>query len=209
MLFDMDASNLPVFGVAIVYDQRTYTQEFNLISKEGARLFWVAVLVLLQRRRRRPFDLAYFGAPMTPGYLAEQESDAYAVFADVTYEIVDRLFLTGGVRYSSEERTAHYETYSPVVGPRGEGTNSETFSSTTPCAVFAWELGDRSSVYASWSRDSSRARSTPRSRTSVMPFRPRRSTRTKSDTSRRSVTAFASVHRLSTMTTAICRWRVT
>jgi len=152
MLFDMDASNLPIFNVGIVYDQETYTQEFNLVSKEGSRLSWVTGLYYYNDEDGGPFEMAYMFNPVTPGYLAEQKSEAYALFADATYEIVDRLFFTGGVRYSSEKRTAHNETYSTIVGPIGEDTNSKTFDSTTPRAVLRWELSDRSSVYASWSQ---------------------------------------------------------
>ncbi len=80
-------------------------------------------------------------------------SKAYAAYADATYELADKLFLTGGIRYSDEKRTIRYFVVpgvNPVVAPPAQ--NAANFSSATPRAVLRYELAPRTSIYASFSK---------------------------------------------------------
>ncbi len=83
-------------------------------------------------------------------------SDAYAFYADATYNFSDRLFLTGSLRYSHEKR---HINFNEVAGPAiGTGTvaapvsKDADFNSTTPRVVLRYELAPRTSIYASWAK---------------------------------------------------------
>lgn len=150
--FAIDGSNLDIFANRYIVTDRTYTQEFNLTSKPGSALSWVLGAFYYDDNEHGPFDLSLGGAPEGPGYFAQQSSRAFAVFGDATMEVGGNIFLTGGLRYNVEKRAGRYETFSPVVGPVGEGSGKHTFRSATPRAVIRWEPSDRTSVYGSYSR---------------------------------------------------------
>ncbi len=80
-------------------------------------------------------------------------SKAYALYADGTYNLSDKLFLTAGVRYSNEKRRINYfvvpNTAAAVAPPADK---KASFSSTTPRFVLRYELAPRTSIYASYSQ---------------------------------------------------------
>lgn len=78
-------------------------------------------------------------------------SKAYAFYLDATYLIANKLFLTGGVRYSHEKRRiAYFELPGAVTAIVAPADKSATFSSATPRAVLRYELGARTNIYASF-----------------------------------------------------------
>ena len=80
-------------------------------------------------------------------------SKAYALYADATYKLTDKLFLTGGIRYNDEKRTIRYFVVpgaNPVVAPPAQ--NAASFTGSTPRAVLRYEIAPRMSVYASFSK---------------------------------------------------------
>lgn len=80
-------------------------------------------------------------------------SKAYALYADATYKLTDKLFLTGGIRYNDEKRTIRYFVVpgaNPVVAPPAQ--NAASFTASTPRAVLRYEIAPRMSVYASFSK---------------------------------------------------------
>jgi iron complex outermembrane recepter protein len=83
-------------------------------------------------------------------------SDAYALYADATYHLGDRLFLTGSLRYSSEKRHINFfEAAGPAIGAgtlAAPVSKDATFHSTTPRVVLRYELASRTSIYASWGK---------------------------------------------------------
>jgi iron complex outermembrane receptor protein len=74
---------------------------------------------------------------------------AYAAYADATYQLTDKLFVTGGVRYSHEKQS--------IVSVRIPGIAvttpiDATWSATTFRAVARYEVAERTNVYASFSQ---------------------------------------------------------
>ena len=150
---DFDQSNIPIFHLYFPYRQKSYSQELNLTSKAGGRLDWVLGLYYFHDNdRQTDFQISVGGAPFVPGFLSHQVTSAGAAFADGTYEIADSLFITAGLRYSIERKSADYLTQSVIVGPLGGDSASKTWRSLTPRLVARYEIGDRTNIYASWSR---------------------------------------------------------
>ncbi|QNA86613.1 TonB-dependent receptor [Sphingomonas sp. So64.6b] len=80
---------------------------------------------------------------------AHMQVDAYAIFGEGTYALTDRLKVTAGVRYSTENRT--------FLSRRNAGTPLTAFRSLnvdawTPRVSVIYALNDNSNVYATYSK---------------------------------------------------------
>ena len=88
-------------------------------------------------------DSGYFSASGSYG-----DTKSIAGYADVTYQVLDRLFLTGGVRYSHDQMLSPETRLSTgtVTFP------SLTYNKATSRAVVRYSLDDKSNIYASFSQ---------------------------------------------------------
>jgi iron complex outermembrane receptor protein len=154
--FETDAT------AAVVYDQifqeryRTATQEINLASNKPGRLQYVVGVYLYDETQQSYGGLAgglLVTGRQTPPYQVQRSNftttESYAGYADLTYEAIDHLFLTGGIRYSHEKKDA--TIWAPTNGAL-EGQREATWDATTPRAVIRWEFAQNTNVYASWSK---------------------------------------------------------
>jgi iron complex outermembrane receptor protein len=145
---DSDKSNYAFQTIGFEPRDRTFTQEFNLSSNGNGPLQWVLGAYYYRDRA------AYNNLEVTPEggsafkFLdAGLNTDAYALFADVTYEVVDRLFLTGGLRYNHEKTEG---TFASILDGYTPTSASKNFNNVSPRAVIRYELTPRSNVYASF-----------------------------------------------------------
>ena len=155
---DRDASNLDIIYSASRVKYRTGQQEFDLSSKPGSKLSWVAGAFFLRDTTYNRETYQKNGAvPVTPNYVYGVTSRSYAGYFDATYQFTEQLFLTGGIRYSHEKLTDYWIDYPGVYGsapaiytiPVNSGV---TFSSTTPRAVLRYQIDPGTNVYASFSK---------------------------------------------------------
>ncbi len=142
--------SLPLLGVEVPVRDHTVSQEFLLTSKPGTRLQWTTGLYY--------FDYTdLFRANISPGgvpyfHIAGSSTDtvSYAGYADATYQLAEKFFLTAGLRYTHDEVKDPYYlipgTYTPVYAPTLTG------SKTTPRAVLRYAPDENSSIYASYSQ---------------------------------------------------------
>jgi iron complex outermembrane receptor protein len=77
---------------------------------------------------------------------ARVKTNSYAGFIDATYPIIDKLYLTGGVRYSSDHLVETFNNF-PTYLTEGAST---TFSAVTPRAILRYQFDDRQSAYFSY-----------------------------------------------------------
>lgn len=75
-----------------------------------------------------------------------QNTRAFAVFGEVTWEPLDHLFFTGGLRYNRDDKDAFNER----SGVRTEG--AARFENVSPRGVVRWEFAPSSNVYLSYTR---------------------------------------------------------
>jgi iron complex outermembrane receptor protein len=73
-------------------------------------------------------------------------TQSYAGFAEGTYELVDTLFFTGGVRYTKEDRSFLQN----VNGRYLFDTQHKSFDKWTYRAALRWQFADRANIYASY-----------------------------------------------------------
>ena len=81
-------------------------------------------------------------------------SEAAAAYADATFHVGEKLFLTAGARYSSEKKHGSYfempGSVAATLSPPAD--KKATFSAFTPRGVIRYEIADRTNIYGSVSR---------------------------------------------------------
>ena len=143
--------SLPIENLQIPVQDHTVSQEFLLTSKPGTRLQWTTGLYYFDYTDLFGANISLNGAP-TYQHVAGSNTDtrSYAAYADLTYQVTDKLFATVGLRYTRDEvRDGYY--YQPFSYDRVYAPNL-TGDKATPRAVLRYALDDNSSVYASFSR---------------------------------------------------------
>jgi iron complex outermembrane receptor protein len=133
---DEDSGPLPLVNVELVTPETTFTQELQLISRPDASLTWIAGMFYFNDKAG--FDPIHFtGAAFAPlpfvntrGILTTQ---SYAVFAQATATILRDTHLTGGARYTWDDRTvrASAELGNDVPVPAPNSPQSQSWSSPT------------------------------------------------------------------------------
>lgn len=148
---DLDKTALPIFQFGIPVINNTWTQELLLTSKAGARLQYTAGLFFLYNSDRY---LTFLDSAVSQGGPrirlggSEAPTRSYAAFVDATYELTDRLFLTGGVRYAHDTIT----DASFSVGTARTFVPDTEGDKLTPRIVVRYKPSDQTSIYASFSR---------------------------------------------------------
>jgi iron complex outermembrane receptor protein len=97
------------------------------------------------------------GAPFFQSAASGATSESIAGFADATWEAIDNLFLTAGVRYTHDTQKDVYYINSARIAPPAIPLAKVPIpsihnSKITPRAVIRYELSRASSVYASFSQ---------------------------------------------------------
>jgi iron complex outermembrane receptor protein len=122
---DFDNTAERIFDVPAIYDDEQFTQEFQL-NYDSDNLTFVSGLYYFDGESCGNFDaiLEHLGKSLSlPGLTREvagcNNSESYAVYAQGSYNLTDKLSMTLGARYTEEEKTANvnnglaYETVYP------------------------------------------------------------------------------------------------
>ena len=170
----IDFDSLPSADVDVpaIYRNRQFSNEFQIVY-EGSRLQGLAGLYYLDANANNVFDviLANTGALIgVPGFTAstfgDVDTDTWAAFADVTFDLTDQFAVSVGGRYTHDRRRATVIRANYVNGPSpalgGNGTQlgaltsnfqgEETFTQFTPRASVTFEPDDDNTLYASYAR---------------------------------------------------------
>ncbi len=168
---DFDA--LPVVDLDIPgrYINDQLSQELQLIY-EGDRLSGLVGFYYLDAKADTIFDSrvhatgALINLPLLTGFTnAAVDTETYAVFADLTYDITDKISLSVGGRYTWDERTADLLRQNFIFGGSPEFDNpgllistdtdfqgSEDFKKFTPRASISYKPTPDHNIYASYSK---------------------------------------------------------
>jgi iron complex outermembrane receptor protein len=152
---DLDQTALPIFQLGLPITDLTYSQEFLLTSKPGPKLQWTAGAFFMSNKDSWVTFIDNFvntpvGAIRLGGSGTTTQSTAG--FVDLTYQALDNLFITAGVRYSHDVVTSAF-FYKPgefALGP--QFVPSIHGDKATPRFVIRYKPTDESSVYASYSK---------------------------------------------------------
>jgi iron complex outermembrane receptor protein len=92
---------------------------------------------------------SYFGAPFAFTGGSGVKDTSIAAFGDITYQLLDNLYLTAGLRYSKDKITDAYFD-DPLTLQKVNVSNIDD-DETTPRIALRYEINNKSSVYASYS----------------------------------------------------------
>ena len=164
---DFDALAAADLDVPGTYFNEQLSQEFQLVY-ESDRLSGLVGFYYLDARADTAFDVRLFTT--LPGFTAFTEAnvdtETYAVFGDLTYDLTDQLSVSLGGRYTWDTRTADIlrQSYlgggSPFFGGAGiaAGAPSTNFSGSrefkkfTPRASVSFQPTPEHNLYASYSQ---------------------------------------------------------
>lgn len=147
---DYAQSSAKITSLKIPAHSKTKSEELILASKPGSRLQYTAGLFYYANPDAFPATLLSFnGSAYNFSSGSGVESKSTAAFADVTYEVIDRLFLTGGIRYTHDKLEQPYYLNAARVPQYLPELTTNKF---TPRAVVRYALTPDSNVYASYSQ---------------------------------------------------------
>ncbi|MDB5699120.1 MAG: TonB-dependent receptor [Alphaproteobacteria bacterium] len=161
---DSDASNIFLGQIPFTASGKSWSQEVRLLSTNPGRLKWILGFYAfdLTTGWKNIRVMSSSGAPGAPIATTRLDPNAktrsYAGFGEATYELVDTVFLTGGVRYSTEKRkfsqTVNGVPLSPTFGPSPRfpagNVAKVDFNKWTYRFALRWNFSDRGNIYASY-----------------------------------------------------------
>ncbi|HEY9216574.1 MAG TPA: TonB-dependent receptor [Phenylobacterium sp.] len=170
---DLDQGPEPLLAAAVNARQEQFSQEFQLQSDPAARISWVAGLYYIKLDERYdPTGFVYGGAyaAQRGGRIAQVlfatgRVSSYAGYGQGTLPLGERVRLTGGMRYTIEERSVRaqgeqqFDT-APFVRPipglppltAAPLRKQQTFRELTWRASLDWDISDDVLGYVSSSR---------------------------------------------------------
>jgi len=177
---DSDGTQFTLFNNNGLLDSEQFSQELRL-SASNDNFSWVVGAYYLTEDIIQDFTInnfqGLFGAGTSATVNAAQDTDAYALFADFTWNISDKLELLLGARYSDETKdfsnalnvtTIRSSIPLPIpfgpfppgaqipggipVAPPGLFSQEASFDDFTPRVVLNYSFNDNVSGYASFSQ---------------------------------------------------------
>jgi len=159
---DLDATPLPIFGTYVEEDQHQFSQEFQL-TYAGERLNAVAGVFYFDET-----DVTFSGLvgpviSLVTGSINDQHNKSYAAYGQATYDLTDRLKLTGGLRYTYEDKSfartqTMYVGATTIPGRNDPGLlltdidTGENWDSWSPKLGLDYKVSDDVLAYVSVSR---------------------------------------------------------
>jgi iron complex outermembrane receptor protein len=165
-IIDFDETPLPTLDIPAIYSDDQFTQELQLLF-EGDRWSGVAGLYYLDGTSSGAFDTIAGNLGVAIAAAGSIETTSFSAFADVSFDISDRLHASIGGRYTKDEKDgevlrlfylgATRTPYTggvdrPVLQVRTDYTDSDTFEKFTPRASLSYDFSDEVTGYASVSQ---------------------------------------------------------
>ena len=145
---DLDGAPLAVLDIYFTTLNENYSQEFDLASKSSGPFKWSTGLYYFHEDASRPNQyinpIGKTAAQLVNASDAAVKTEAYAAFADGTYDLTSALHLTVGYRYSIETKTL--DAILPVAA-----TGQHTWDRGTPRVVLRYDFDPNTNIYASFS----------------------------------------------------------
>ncbi len=148
---DWDGSDGDILAVNDADTSQQFTQEFNLFGTNGD-LDWLLGAFYYDAHGTTFFDLSggvittFFGAN-TLTFDAVQDSESVALFGQATYRLTDRLNITGGLRYTRDEKTMSQGILVNHVLDTCGATTTDSWNALTGTVSIDYHLTDDSIIY--------------------------------------------------------------
>ena len=170
---DVDGSPAALLERTVMREITTITQEFQL-SGGGDSVDWISGVFFLDEdgdSLQEEFRGTHF-APVAPHgiagsqFISPHQTTSYAVFGQSTFHVTDRLSLTGGLRWTRDEKKMHARLTTPdesdtaTITPedpgfppfRADTSFEDHWSAISGRAGIEWQWRENIFTYASYSR---------------------------------------------------------
>jgi iron complex outermembrane recepter protein len=156
---DPDATELAIATTDAPDLQRQVSQELTL-AQRTSRLTWVAGVFVFDDRDDAQIEITQYGPGIQIRPFSTVEANAWALFGQATYSLSSRLSLTGGVRYSDEQKDIHntggvYRLGTAVLANPAsfyDFVDRATYDAWTPKASVQFQASRETFVYCSATR---------------------------------------------------------
>lgn len=153
---DLDGASIPIFDVTFDIENDAWSQEFNFSGNTDKVDWLVGLYYLTVNEEYADFSASASGSALATLYNLGSEIETFAAFADVTYQLSESWFLTGGLRYSYEEAEGFYNV-TPVCTaflgvPTGSVPVDGDWDAVTPRVVVRYQPNDDFNYYASYTQ---------------------------------------------------------
>jgi len=153
-MMDFDFSSLLLFHYNFDVEDEVFSQEFLLSSQGDDRLQWTTGLYFFDNDNKYKNNAG--ASPLTDGQFVENGGSgtttrSVAAFGDVTYQLAEKWYLTGGLRLSYDEvDDAYYLTFDEAGVVTKHSVDSIDDTRATPRVVLRYTPTDSTSVYVSY-----------------------------------------------------------
>jgi len=148
---DLDRSNVSASSFRSPGSQKVFSQELNLGYNGEGRFSWLTGLYYFHANSvARSISYAGDYAPVAAIPHGEVLDNAYAVFGELNFKVIDKLTLTAGSRYNYEKKTWDYIDDFRPAGIR-IGKDKDSWQNATYRLTARYEFAPSSNVYASYS----------------------------------------------------------
>ncbi len=153
-----DYSGVEIFDIGLPNDNSTFTQELLFTSKPGTALQWTAGLFYVKNRDTYRVFFDYFPALGVTSrsfeFGSSSTSQSIAAYADLTYEVSPKFFITGGLRYAHDSQSDVRSQAAFSVNNNATKANLDTVKGdhVTPRVVLRYKPTEEMSIYASFSK---------------------------------------------------------
>lgn len=144
--FDPDGTVTPFLRIYNTIEGQQFTQELNLISQGDGPLQWVVGGFYINDKSGEPDSrttgIFTFGDNGYSDGVIESELNSYSAFVELTYAIGENTNLTGGLRYTSDDRTQSFYNidFNGNVPPNGLLTTSPTVTVSEKYSEPTWRV---------------------------------------------------------------------
>ena len=157
--FDGDASTADIAGLDAVIASDQFSQEIRVEGNSlNQRLEWTAGVYYFEESSKYVEDLYIPFIGLNNGQTVFQDSRSYAGFAHFSYDLLERFRLSGGLRYSYDEKDVWVGIRNLLTDPEGTFSNlpltntKDNWGALSPKVALDYQLSDSSMLYASVSR---------------------------------------------------------
>jgi iron complex outermembrane receptor protein len=153
--YDFDGTYLNLLTAIGQYKEHTFQQMLDYSIETIARVkATVGLSYYNDKLRNNGSEAVLGGVPFDATYVTLRD-EAFAAYADGTYQVTDKLFFNVGGRYTHETKSSRYEDDS--LAPGGgylvpPGYVSKGFNNFTPRGTLRYKITPHTDVYASISR---------------------------------------------------------
>lgn len=154
LAFDFDGTFRDLTYIRINFGQDTFQQSvdyaINAIDKVDLVVGGMYYKDVIETD---PFNRTYLANQLLVqnGY-GKQRSESWAVYADASIQLTDRLNISLGGRYSDDRKDIVNKTFTASMVQLTSAALDDGWNKFTPRAAIRYEIAPRTNVYASWSK---------------------------------------------------------